>query len=52
MYLVIAEKPSVSQAIAEVIGVSKRERRISERKGLYRQLVFWTSSGIYSARCL
>lgn len=25
MYLVIAEKPSVSQAIAEVIGVSKRE---------------------------
>ena len=25
MYLVIAEKPSVSQAIAEVIGASKRE---------------------------
>lgn len=34
MYLVIAEKPSVSKAIAEVIGASKKEEGYLEGKGL------------------
>ena len=33
MYLVIAEKPSVSKAIAEVIGASKKEEGYLEGKG-------------------
>lgn len=32
MYLVIAEKPSVSKAIAEVIGASKKEEGYLEGK--------------------
>lgn len=48
MYLVIAEKPSVSKAIAEVIGASKKRRRVSGGKGLHCQLVFWPSCRICS----
>ena len=47
MYLVIAEKPSVSKAIAEVIGASKKEEGYLEGKGC---IVSWCfghlSSGI------
>ena len=36
MYLVIAEKPSVSKAIAEVIGASKKEEGYLEGKDSIR----------------
>ena len=46
MYLVIAEKPSVSKAIAEVIGASKKEEGYLEGK-LYFSVVFLTVSNKY-----
>ena len=42
MYLVIAEKPSVSKAIAEVIGATKKEEGYLEGKDC---IVGWCSAG-------
>ena len=52
MYLIIAEKPSVSRAIAEVIGAKKKRGRVSGRCGLYHQLVFRSSCRVCVAGCL
>ena len=52
MYLVIAEKPSVSRAIAEVIGAQERKDGYLQRSRLYGQLVFWTSCRICFTGCL
>ena len=52
MYLVIAEKPSVSRAIAEVIGAQEREDGYLQRSRLYGQLVFRTSGRICFTGCL
>ena len=48
MYLVIAEKPSVSKAIAEVIGASKKEEGYLEGKGCIVSWCFWPSCRICS----
>ena len=42
MKLVIAEKPSVAQTIAAVLGAKEKKRWISHRKRLYRFLVCGT----------
>lgn len=41
MYLVIAEKPSVSKAIAEVIGASKKEEGYLEGKAKMAIPYYW-----------
>ena len=43
--LVIAEKPSVAQSIAKVIGADKREARLPGGQWLYCQLVCGASGG-------
>ena len=51
MQLVIAEKPSVAQQIASVIGAEERKDGYMEKR-LYRFVVRGASGGISTAGCL
>lgn len=50
MQLVVAEKPSVAQTIAKVIGAEKKGRWLYNRKRLYRILVRWAFGGTCAPR--
>ena len=49
MFLVLGEKPSVAQALAEVLGAKKKSGRLSGRRGLYRKLVSGTFGRVCSS---
>lgn len=50
--LVIAEKPSVAQSIAAVLGATGPQGRIYGRKRLHRELMLRASGGALQRRCL